>query len=37
MFYRKLVKGGANHLKLVSNFNRHSSEHGGSCIYVRKY
>jgi hypothetical protein len=23
--------------KLVSNFSRNSSEHGGLCIYVRKY
>jgi hypothetical protein len=23
--------------KLVSNFSRHGSEHGGSCIFVKKY
>jgi len=26
-----------DHFKLVSNFSKISSEHEGSCIYVRKY
>lgn len=43
LFYRMLVKEGANGLsnvnnfKLVSSYSRISSKHGGSCICVSKY